>query len=153
MVPSTYRIPTGLVYGSTSSNKLPNAPYKDTTGGVIQNMAARNVIISTPNDSDVQNECDFGMQDRGAVGARGNINGDEYYVENIFEELDYPDEWFYNDTEKLLHYYNNYTKTNGDLSNLVFEATKLKVVLNYTGSMSKPVQNILIDGVTMQDTA
>ena len=34
--PSTYRIPTGLVYGNTSSNKLPNAPYKDTTGGVIQ---------------------------------------------------------------------------------------------------------------------
>ena len=89
----------------------------------------------------------------GFQGARGNNNGDEYYVENIFEELDYPDEWFYNKTEKMLYYYNNYTKANSDLSDLMFEATRVKVLMNYTASMNNPVKNIIIDGVTMQDTA
>ena len=99
------------------------------------------------------NERSITFDKGGFQGARGNNNGDEYYVENIFEELDYPDEFFYNQTEKMLYYYNNYTDANADLSNLMFEATKLKVLVNKTGSMSNPVKNVVIDGVTMQDTA
>ena len=89
----------------------------------------------------------------GFQGARGNNNGDEYYVENIFEELDYQNEWFYNKTEKMLYYYNNYTNATDDLSNLIFEATKLKVLINHTATMDNPAKNIIIDGITMQDTA
>ena len=74
----------------------------------------------------------------GFQGARGDNNGDEFYIENIMEELDTGAEWFYNKTTKTLYYFNNET---GSPDNLIFEATNLTVLVNYTGTMDKPVKN------------
>ena len=85
----------------------------------------------------------------GFQGARGNNNGDEFYIENVMEELDSGAEYFYNKTTKTLYYFNNQT---GSPDSLTFEATNLKVIVNYTGTMSKPVENQGIRGMTIMDT-
>ena len=87
----------------------------------------------------------------GFQGGRGGINGERYFVENIFEELDYETEWFFNQTTRTLYYKNNVT--NESPSNLLFEATKLKVLFNYTGSMEKPVENMEISNLIIRDSA
>ena len=38
---------------------------------------------------------------------RGNNRGGEWYVENVFEELDSPNEYFYNESTHVLYYYHN----------------------------------------------
>ena len=85
----------------------------------------------------------------GFQGARGNNNGDEFYIENVMEELDSAAEFFYNKTTKMLYYFNNGTGSPDDSK---FEATNLKVLVNYTGTMEKPVENQEIRGMTMQDS-
>ena len=65
------------------------------------------------------------------------------------EEVDSPTEWFYNTTSKMLYYYNN--DTNG-APDVTFEATSLKVLLSYNGSMDKAVTNHVVRGMTFQDS-
>ena len=85
----------------------------------------------------------------GFQGARGDDEGEQFYIENVMEELDSGTEWFYNKTTKILYYFRNGTE---QMENLVFEATNLKVVMNYTGTMDKPVENQTIRGMTIRDT-
>ena len=84
---------------------------------------------------------------------RGSANGEAYYMENIFEELDYENEWFFNESTRTLYYKMNISNESPDSANLAFEATKLKVLKNFTGSMKNPVENIEISGITYRDTA
>ena len=39
----------------------------------------------------------------GFQGARGNANGAEFFIENVYEELDYPGEFFYNTSERVTY--------------------------------------------------
>ena len=45
--------------------------------------------------------------------ARGSNAGKEWYVENIFEELDSANEWFYDEDAKTLYFSPNMTTHNG----------------------------------------
>ena len=45
--------------------------------------------------------------------ARGSSAGKEWYVENIFEELDSANEWFYDEDTKTLYFSPNMTTHNG----------------------------------------
>mmetsp|Transcript_67792 Transcript_67792/g.107564 ORF Transcript_67792/g.107564 Transcript_67792/m.107564 type:complete len:816 (-) Transcript_67792:152-2599(-) len=145
----TYRIPVGLVANSTL---LPNSPYANPTGAVVQSWRPGHwsswmfLVDATKYDAESGT---IMFAKGGFQGARGNNNGDEFYVENVMEELDYPTEYFFNASTHTLYYFNNGT---GTPNGLQFEATNLKVLLNYTGSMAKPVENQVIRGVTLQDT-
>ena len=41
--------------------------------------------------------------------ARGSTAGREWYVENVFEELDVAEEWFYDEETKIIYYSPNGT--------------------------------------------
>jgi hypothetical protein len=85
------------------------------------------------------------------------IKSSNWYIENVFEEIDSPREWFYNETTRVLYYMPNASATgtldaNG-LPTGSFVATDLKVLINITGSKSKPVANVTIAGLTLRDTS
>ena len=44
--------------------------------------------------------------------ARGAPDGKEWYVENIFEELDVANEWFYDEVTQKIYYFPNGTEAN-----------------------------------------
>ena len=89
----------------------------------------------------------------GFQGAEGIEYGDLWYIENVFNELTMPNEYFYNKTEGILYYYNNETNDNVPPSeSSVFVATNLKTIFNITGSQSNPVNNIVIQGLIFKDT-
>ena len=72
------------------------------------------------------------------------------FVENVFEELDAPGEWFYNKEEAKLYYY---PKPEIDLNKSKVEVVSLSQLLVLKGSEADPVSNIHFQGITFKHTA
>jgi hypothetical protein len=71
-------------------------------------------------------------------------------VENIFEELDAPCEWFYDDQEERLFY----IPANGvDISKAKVEIVRLKHLIEFNGSQKNPVSNIELKGFVFKHAA
>ena len=77
------------------------------------------------------------------------IHNKNRMVENIFEELDAPAEWYYN-KEGVLYYY---PLAGENLNNAVFEAPQIKHLIEFRGSEQHPVRNIKVEGVELTQTA
>jgi hypothetical protein len=71
------------------------------------------------------------------------------YVENIFEELDAPGEWFLNPKTHVLFFY---PPANVDLSTASIEAVRLKNLIEFRGSEQSPVKWITFRGFTFRHT-
>jgi hypothetical protein len=71
-------------------------------------------------------------------------------VENIFEELDVPGEWFYDINEGVLYYY---PSPNEDITNSTVEFAQLKHLVEFRGAEQNPVKNITIKNIEFTQTA
>ena len=80
--------------------------------------------------------------------ARGSDNGGPFYVSNIFEELDSPNEWFLDKNTRTLYFMPNDTMPN------VFVASQIPCIISVSGSsINNPAKNILIRGLTLTQTS
>ena len=70
-------------------------------------------------------------------------------VENIFEELDAPGEWYYNANEATLYYY---PLPGEKPDNTLFESPQIKHLVELRGTATKPVRNITIEGLELTQT-
>jgi hypothetical protein len=70
-------------------------------------------------------------------------------VENVFEELDAPGEWFYKADEQTLYYY---PMEGEDVSKALFESPQLKHLIEVRGSEENSVQNITVEGIDITHT-
>ena len=148
----THMSPDGLTY---TDENLPRAKdYANPKGAVVQ--AWRCVRWFT-------NLCLVESQDKAAStltfdpkigcnqGGEGCVRFQDWWIENVFEELDSPEEWFYNETtSKLYYFFNSTSPPTGDDA---FVATKTKVLFNVTGSQAAPVKDLVIRGLEIRDTA
>ncbi|MBV5283544.1 MAG: PDZ domain-containing protein [Paludibacter sp.] len=71
-------------------------------------------------------------------------------VENIFEELDAPSEWFYNATEHKLYFMPD-AQTN--LKTAKVEIVRLKNLIEFNGTKASPVKNIRLQGFVFRHAA
>lgn len=78
------------------------------------------------------------------------LSVDNRMVENIFEELDAPGEWFYNSKETILYYY---PLPNEEINKSVFEVAQLKHLVEFRGTEKEPVRNITIKNIEFTQTA
>ena len=147
----TYRVPSGMV---ADKNKLPNSPYKNPKGAVIQTWRpAHWASWMYEVGSYDANSGTFNFSKGGFQGARGNNNGAEIVVENVKEELDSPNEWFYDEDSKTLYVFYNATSGTEPPSDTMYVVTQLKTLISINGSMSDVVEDITIRGVNFRDTA
>jgi len=139
--------PGGINY---DKSVLPNSPYKNATGAVIQMWRPAH-WSSWMFEVDKFSSSSLTFGKGGFQGARGpGASGGEFYIENVFEELDAPNEWYFDQGGKSLYWYYNGT---GDIpSNFTYEITNLKVLVNLTGSESHPVKNVWFKGIGFKDT-
>lgn len=72
------------------------------------------------------------------------------FVENIFEELDAPGEWYHNARTNTLYYYPD---PGVDLATALFEVVILDHLVELQGSKENPVQDIMFSGITFRHTA
>ena len=71
------------------------------------------------------------------------------FVENIFEELDTVNEWFYNKKTKILYYF---PPKDLNLKTAKFETPQIAHLIEFKGTQINPVKNITIKGFTLTQT-
>jgi len=142
-----FRTPSGV---APKEGVLPNSPYLDTSEMIINVWRPKrwsNWMFDVEHYDATANNFTFGAG--GNQGARGNDEGGDFFVENVFEELDFPGEFFFNSTTGDLYLYFNGTGAPDDLEVVVPQLTHL---VNISGSQWNPVRNILLDGLTFKST-
>lgn len=153
------RWPKGMYAGQ---NLLPNTPYSSAIVGSAvvhawrdSHWFTRQHLVSGYNASNATFL--FGLG--GFQGGEGTDADNEFYVENIFEELDAPGEWFYNTSSQVLYYWHNASSgtlpPNGGPSDggVTLAVTQAQVLFNATGSQDAPVAGISFLGLEFRDTA
>jgi len=78
------------------------------------------------------------------------LSDENRMVENIFEELDAPGEWFFDASESTLYYY---PVQGEDFRKATFEVAQLKHLIEFRGTEQTPVRNITIQGIEFTQTA
>eukprot|EP01084_Bolivina_argentea_P320044 555206_1 len=141
-------VPIGMTY---NSQLLPHTPYKDLSQVIVAGWRQAhweswfwdiNTTITDPKS----NKFMFGRG--GNQGGRSGT-GQEFYVMNVMEELDMPNEFFYNNSERILYYIPNAT----NFTSFKYEATNLKTLMEIKGNQSNPVKNIIVTGLNFIDSA
>jgi hypothetical protein len=72
------------------------------------------------------------------------------FVENIFEELDAPGEWFLDARSHTLYFH---PPAGLDLSKATVEATRLRSLVEFRGTETKPVRFVTLRGLTFRHAA
>ena len=71
------------------------------------------------------------------------------FVENIFEELDAPGEWFLNTKNSTLYFY---PPADVNLDNAIIEIVRLRHLVEFRGTQEEPVRFITLKGITFRHT-
>jgi hypothetical protein len=100
----------------------------------------------TGKDSQNQVTLEGGWQNNRGAAAHRSIR----FVENIFEELDAPGEWFLNIKTHTVYFY---PPAGLDLSRATVEATRLRSLVELRGSEEKPVRFVTLRGLTFRQAA
>eukprot|EP00794_Sanderia_malayensis_P005521 gene5521-6206_t len=142
---ATYEVPTGLQFASDIEFTKRN--WSNASTGVVhafQHYHWENwqFKLDSRNDTDHTLRWSYG----GFQGARGSGDGKEWYVENIFEELDVPGEWFLDETKMKLYYF-----PRGGLPTQII-VPKLENLVSVIGSQAKPVKGNQIMGLSFAHT-
>ena len=139
-----FRTPSGV---TPKAGILPNAPYKDVSRAILNVWRPNrwaNWMFEVGGYNATTNNFTFGKG--GFQGARGNDNGGDWFIENVFEELDNPGEFFFDADAGELYLYHNGTGAPPKSASVV--APQLKVLLNMSGTQWAPVRNVSVTGIT-----
>jgi hypothetical protein len=138
---STFILPSGLTFDPAT---FPNATFTNPTDGVVHAYHCGywgnwqfQVSGYTQSSSTIE------WVNGGYQEARGCKTGSSWYLENIFELLDSPSEWYFDTRTNLLYYYPNSTQlpTTG-----IFPQSQ--TLLAITGNKLFPVRNVTLSGLT-----
>ena len=100
----------------------------------------------TGKDSDGNLKLEGGWQNNRPMG----IHKDNRMVENIFEELDSPGEWYFDKASGTLYYY---TMPGENPNRMMFETARLKNLVSLKGAKDNPVRNVTLSGLTFRHAA
>jgi hypothetical protein len=144
---SNYAVPNGLVVKNGALPHISNWS-KPLTGFVhaFHSGYWGSWVFEIASASSAQNSIMFGRG--GFQEARGSGDGGAFYVANIFEELDSPNEWFLDKDTRTLYFMPNDTMPN------VFVASQLPCIISVSGSgIENPVNNVSIQGLIFTQTS
>ncbi len=96
--------------------------------------------LITGKNSDGSLRYEGGWQNNRQMG----MHNEYRYVENIFEELDAPCEWYHDKKTDTLYVF---PPVGIDLKNATIESVHLKQLLEFRGNLASPVSNITIRGI------
>lgn len=138
--------------GGTSADAISKervARWKDPKGGFVHALHRSEWgdfhYIIKGKKADGELELEGGWQNN----RRSGMHEKYRFVENIFEELDTANEWFYNKKTKTLYYY---PPAGLDLRKAKFETPQIAHLFEFRGSENNPVKNISIEGIQLTQT-
>jgi PDZ domain len=100
----------------------------------------------TRKDANGQVQLEGGWQNNRGAAAHEKIR----FVENVFEELDAPGEWFLDGKIHTLYFY---PPASLDLKNAVVEATRLRTLVEFRGDATHPVKWVTLRGLIFRQAA
>lgn len=158
-------LPLGLRYNLTSAIGDRAKRWSDPVGGYIVAWRAQGwfqnfyeISKFDRESGEVRWDDDKGMPQGGWQGGRGwQINGStgaiepqpNFFVENVFEELDTPGEYFFDSAKRKLYLWFNGTGAPPD--GLRFVATAQRELLGVRGTAAEPASGITVRGLGFRD--
>ena len=144
--------PKAQYYGRTAADavsKERTARWKSPEGGYVHALHSSqwgdfHYIITGKNDKG-EPALEGGWQNNRRMPMHDKFR----FVENIFEELDTVNEWFYDKKAKILYYY---PPEGLDIKTAKFETPQIAHLFEFRGSETKPVKNVKIEGLTLTQT-
>jgi len=144
--------PKAQYYGGTAADavsKERTAHWKSPEGGYVHALHCSqwgdfHYIITGKNDKG-EPALEGGWQNNRRMPMHDKFR----FVENIFEELDTVNEWFYDKKNKILYYY---PSEGLDIKTAKFETPQIVHLFEFRGSETKPVKNVKIEGLTLTQT-
>jgi len=125
------------------------ARWADPRGGFLHVMHAHEWgdfhYLITGKNADNEIAYEGGWQNNRRMGMHKTYR----MVENIFEELDAPGEWFHDATAHVLYFY---PPVGLDVGSATVEAVRLKHLIEFRGTQDKPVRFIRLQGLTFRHT-
>ena len=141
-----YVVPRGIIVNEGALPRIANWS-KPNTGllHTFHGLYWGNWMFEIASVDSTENTILFGRG--GFQEARGCAWGGAFYVVNIFEELDSPNEWFLDKDTRTLYFMPNGTMPN------VFVASQVPCLISISGSsMENSAHNILVRGLTLTET-
>ena len=144
---ATYTITTGMIY--STDEEISHRDWSNPTTGVVHTFHCGhwgNWQFQVASRDKEEQTIYFGSG--GFQEARGCKQGAEWYVENIKEELDAPNEWFYDEKNQVLYYFPN--------SSSLPESgigTLLEQLFTVKGTPDAPVTQFTFTNLTFAHTA
>jgi len=135
-----FRTPTGLTY------KFPNGPYRhaeDAELHVWRPARWANWMFQVAQYDPATSNFTFGRG--GNQGARGENTGGDFFIENVFEELDYPGEFFFDSRAGSLYLFHNGTGPPPKTARIV--VPQKQVLVNVSGTQWNSVKNVTLQGI------
>ncbi|MDG2221890.1 MAG: PDZ domain-containing protein [Rubripirellula sp.] len=124
--------------------------WKDPTGGYIHAMHRHHWggyhYRITGKDADNRVTYEGGWQNNRQMGMHPSLR----MVENLFEELDAPREWYHDAKNNLLYYMPD---SGTHLKTAKVEVVRLRHLVEFQGSKTEPVKHISLQGLTLRHTA
>jgi len=77
-------------------------------------------------------------------------HGEYRFVENVFEELDAPGEWFYDPKQQTLYFY---PPKGLDLNKAIVEGVRLEQIVEFRGNQDRPVRWVELCGLKLVHAA
>ena len=126
------------------------ARWQNPAGGFIHSLHAAEWggmhYLITGKGSDNKVTYEGGWQNNRPMG----MHKEHRFVENIFEELDAPGEWFLDAKKNLLYFY---PPAGLDLATATLEAVRLKQLAEFRGTEQAPVRFVSFKGLTFRHAA
>ena len=126
------------------------ARWADPAGGFIHAMHKAHWggyhYRITGKDADGNVTYEGGWQNNRQMG----MHAKHRFVENIFEELDAPGEWFHDGQANKLYYW---PADGVDLTKATVEVARLKHLVEFQGSREEPIHHLILHGLTFRHTA
>lgn len=137
-------------FAADAISKERAAKWADPAGGFIHAMHALRWggyhYRITGKDADGNVTYEGGWQNNRQMG----MHNDFRMVENIFEELDAPGEWFHNAKTNTLYFM---PEAGTDPGKAVVEVVRLRHLVEFHGSSKQPVKHITLQGFTYRHAA
>jgi len=126
------------------------ARWADPRGGYIhamhRHMWGDYHYLITGKKADGSVTYEGGWQNNRQMGMHGKYR----FVENIFEELDAPGEWFLDGKTSTLYFY---PPADVDVAKAIVEAVRLRHLIEFQGTRQKPVRFVTLQGLTFRHAA
>lgn len=141
-----YRHPAGITPNATT---LPHFPYKNATGAVLHVWRPGHWYtwmfeVNATTAAAKQINMTFGRG--GNQGGEGSDTGDEWWIENVPEELDAANEYYYDPATRTLDIVVN-TTTDGTSPGATLVVPTLATLIELRGTQQSPVTNVTLLGL------